>query len=156
MAEESTDDAWADALDESSPETNGDAPAAAAADGGGGEDWDNLAAEDAAPNGASAPASFDELDDNAAAQVGSQNLDFLLDVPLDVTVELGHTEMIIDKMLQLTQGAVVELEKAAGEPVEIFINRKLLGKGEVIVVNDRFGVRITEIISQADRIKNMA
>jgi len=56
----------------------------------------------------------------------------------------------------LTQGSVVELEKAAGEPVEIYVNRKLLGKGEVIVVNDRFGVRITEIISQADRIKNMA
>jgi flagellar motor switch protein FliN/FliY len=63
--------------------------------------------------------------------------------------------MIIDKMLQLTQGSVVELEKTAGEPVEIYVNRKLLGKGEVFVVNDRFGVRITEIISQADRIKNM-
>jgi flagellar motor switch protein FliN/FliY len=63
--------------------------------------------------------------------------------------------MIINKMLQLTQGSVVELDKAAGEPVEIFVNDKLLGKGEVIVVNERFGVRITEIISQADRIKNI-
>ncbi len=153
MADESTDDAWADALEEANPEANGDAPAA---EDGGGEDWDNLAAEDTGAEDASAPASFNELDDNTdAVQAGSQNLDFLLDVPLNVTVELGHTEMIIDKMLQLTQGAVVELEKAAGEPVEIFINRKLLGKGEVIVVNDRFGVRITEIISQADRIKNM-
>ena len=70
-------------------------------------------------------------------------------------MELGRTSMIIDRMLQLTQGSVVELEKAAGEPVEIYVNRKLLGKGEVIVVNDRFGVRITEIISQADRIKNI-
>lgn len=151
MADESTDDAWADALEEANPATNGDAPA----DEDGGGDWDNLAAEENGAGGESAPANFDELNDNASAQTGSQNLDFLLDVPLDVTVELGHTEMIIDKMLQLTQGAVVELEKAAGEPVEIFINRKLLGKGEVIVVNDRFGVRITEIISQADRIKNM-
>ena len=63
--------------------------------------------------------------------------------------------MIINKMLQLTQGSVVELDKTAGEPVEIFVNDKLLGKGEVIVVNERFGVRITEIISQADRIKNI-
>jgi flagellar motor switch protein FliN/FliY len=91
----------------------------------------------------------------ATAPAGSQNLDFLLDIPLDVTVELGRTSMIINKMLQLTQGSVVELDKAAGEPVEIFVNDKLLGKGEVIVVNERFGVRITEIISQADRIKNI-
>ena len=149
MADEPTDDAWADALEEANPATNG-----AAAEDGGGADWDNLAA---AENGAggSDPANFNELSDNGDLQTGSQNLDFLLDVPLNVTVELGQTEMIIDKMLQLTQGAVVELEKAAGEPVEIFVNRKLLGKGEVIVVNDRFGVRITEIISQADRIKNM-
>jgi len=89
------------------------------------------------------------------ALAGNQNLDFLLDIPLDVTVELGRTSMIINKMLQLTQGSVVELDKAAGEPVEIFVNDKLLGKGEVIVVNERFGVRITEIISQADRIKNI-
>ncbi|MCJ7602812.1 MAG: flagellar motor switch protein FliN, partial [Desulfobulbaceae bacterium] len=100
-------------------------------------------------------ASFDELDDSGTTHTSSQNLDFLLDIPLDVSVELGRTNMIIDKMLHLTQGSVVELEKTAGEPVEIFVNRKLLGKGEVIVVNDRFGVRITEIISQADRIKNI-
>jgi flagellar motor switch protein FliN/FliY len=91
----------------------------------------------------------------ANAPTGSQNLDFLLDIPLEVTVELGRTSMIINKMLQLTQGSVVELDKAAGEPVEIYVNDKLLGKGEVIVVNERFGVRITEIISQADRVKNI-
>ncbi len=152
MADESTDDAWADALEEANPTTNGTTPGA---ENGGGEDWDNLAAAESGTGGASAPVNFDELSDNGDAQAGGQNLDFLLDIPLNVTVELGQTEMIIDKMLQLTQGAVVELEKAAGEPVEIFVNRKLLGKGEVIVVNDRFGVRITEIISQADRIKNM-
>ena len=75
---------------------------------------------------------------------------------MEVTVELGRTKMIINDMLQLTQGSVVELSKNAGETVEIFVNNKLLGKGEVIVVNDRFGVRITEIISQAERVRNMA
>ncbi|MGV1099945.1 flagellar motor switch protein FliN [Thiovibrio sp. JS02] len=119
-----------------------------------GDDWAAaLSEQDAA--GTQTPA-FAELGDGAAtAPAGTQNLDFLLDIPLEVTVELGRTSMIINKMLQLTQGSVVELDKAAGEPVEIFVNNKLLGKGEVIVVNERFGVRITEIISQADRIKNM-
>ena len=144
MADESLDDAWANALEEAKPKNGADEAA-------GGDDWDSLA-----KNGAGTPAaSFNELEDSGAPQSSSHNLDFLLDIPLDVTVELGRTNMIIDKMLQLTQGSVVELEKAAGEPVEIYVNRKLLGKGEVIVVNDRFGVRITEIISQADRIKNM-
>ncbi|MFC1513142.1 flagellar motor switch protein FliN [Thermodesulfobacteriota bacterium] len=132
------DDAWADALEESNsaPEAQDDA-------------WG--ASDDSAQ-----AASFADLGSSSeAGQGGAQNLDFLLDVPLGVTVELGRTNMIINNMLQLTQGSVVELDKAAGEPVEIFVNNKLLGKGEVIVVNERFGVRITEIISQADRIKNM-
>lgn len=101
-------------------------------------------------------AEFAELGEGPTQQVGTQNLDFLLDVPLEVTVELGRNSMIIHRLLQLTQGSVIELDKAAGGTVEIYVNSKLLGKGEVIVVNDRFGVRITEIISQADRIKSMA
>ncbi len=122
---------------------------------GAGDDWAAALSEHEGAGGAQAPA-FAELGGTmTTAPAGSQNLDFLLDIPLDVTVELGRTSMIINKMLQLTQGSVVELDKAAGEPVEIFVNDKLLGKGEVIVVNERFGVRITEIISQADRIKNI-
>ncbi len=136
MADESLDDAWADALEEAN---------------GGAEAEEK---EEAANNGPAA-AQFDELGEGETVSSGSKNLDFLLDIPLLVTVELGRNSMIIDKMLQLTQGSVIELEKAAGEPVDIFVNNKLLGKGEVIVVNDRFGVRVIEIISQADRIKNM-
>ncbi|MFH1215705.1 MAG: flagellar motor switch protein FliN [Pseudomonadota bacterium] len=148
MADDSLDDAWASALEEANPQKGTDNGSEA-----GEGDWDALASQN---GGGAHPAGFDELNGvSAAAPAGSHNLDFLLDIPLDVSVELGRTSMIIDKMLHLTQGSVVELEKAAGEPVEIYINRKLLGKGEVIVVNDRFGVRITEIISQADRIKNM-
>jgi flagellar motor switch protein FliN/FliY len=120
----------------------------------GGDDWAAALSEQS--NSAAHAAAFAELGDGAApAAATNQNLDFLLDIPLVVSVELGRTRMIINKMLQLTQGSVVELDKAAGEPVDIYINNKLLGKGEVIVVNERFGIRITEIISQADRIKNI-
>ncbi|MDA8417732.1 MAG: flagellar motor switch protein FliN [Desulfobacteraceae bacterium] len=115
-----------------------------------GSDWAEAMNEQ---NGKSA--SFTELGAGATDEEGSRTLDFLLDIPLEVTVELGRTKMIINDMLQLTQGSVVELSKNAGETVEIFVNNKLLGKGEVIVVNDRFGVRITEIISQAERVKNI-
>jgi flagellar motor switch protein FliN/FliY len=121
-------------------------------------DWETALAEqqsNAEVGGGPQSADFKELGDGTTAQEGSRNLNFLLDIPLNVTVELGRTNMLINKMLHLTQGSVVELDKVAGEPVEIYINNKLLGKGEVVVVNDRFGVRITEIISQADRIKNI-
>ena len=123
---------------------------------GAGDDWAAALGEHEGAGGAQAPAFAELGSGGSTAPSGSQNLDFLLDIPLEVTVELGRTSMIINKMLQLTQGSVVELDKAAGEPVEIFVNDKLLGKGEVIVVNERFGVRITEIISQADRVKNIA
>ncbi len=141
MADEPQDDAWEDA--EKSGEAGGQE--------GGGDDWAS-----AMPGQGGAAATFDELGAGSTDHSGSQNLDFLLDVPLEVSVELGRTHMIINKMLQLTQGSVVELEKTAGESVEVYVNNKLLAKGEVVVVNDRFGVRITEIISQADRIRNIS
>ena len=146
MGDESLDDAWSDALD-------GQTSAEAVDSGPSGDDW--AAAMTKGDAGGDAQASGDDPGGGSAAGGESQNLDFLLDIPLELKVELGHTDMIINKMLQLTQGSVVELNKAAGESVEIYVNDKLLGKGEVIVVNERFGVRITEIISQADRIKNM-
>ncbi len=147
MGDESLDDAWSDTLDEQAPAETGDS-------GPSGDDW--AAAMTKGDAGGGAQASGNDPGGGGSAAVGeSQNFDFLLDIPLELKVELGHTDMIINKMLQLTQGSVVELNKAAGESVEIYVNDKLLGKGEVIVVNERFGVRITEIISQADRIKNM-
>ncbi len=141
------DDPWED-----SPEgENAGEQASANATGAAGDDWASTMAEQNSTN----PAAFDELGSGTANEEGSQNLNFLLDIPLEVTVELGRSSMIINDMLQLTQGSVVELTKAAGEPVDIFVNHKLLGKGEVIVVNDRFGVRITEIISPSERVENM-
>lgn len=81
--------------------------------------------------------------------------DFILDIPLEISVEIGRTRMLIKELLKLNQGSIVELEKFAGEPVEVYVNGKLMAKGEVVVVNDRFGVRITEIISAQDRIKKL-
>lgn len=134
---------------------NDDKNGAEADDLGMGDDWAQALSENEGTAGGPQSASFDDLGEGAVSGE-SHNLDFLLDIPLEVTVELGRTSMIINNLLQLTQGSVVELNKAAADTVEIYVNNKLLGKGEVIIVNDRFGVRITEIISQAERIKNMA
>ncbi len=85
----------------------------------------------------------------------SPNLEFILDIPLEVSVELGRTKMPISELLQLGQGSVIELSKLAGEPLEILVNHKLVARGEVVVVNERFGVRLTDIISPAERVKQL-
>ena len=85
----------------------------------------------------------------------SLDLDFILDIPITVTVELGRGKMLIGKLLQLGQGSVVELTKLAGEPMDIFVNNRLIGKGEVIVVNEKFGVRLTDVVSTAERISKL-
>ncbi len=82
-------------------------------------------------------------------------LEFILDIPLEVSVELGRTKILIGELLQLGQGSVIELNKLAGEPLEILINKKLVARGEVVVVNDKFGIRLTDIISPADRVKQL-
>ena len=88
---------------------------------------------------------------DASAGDGSVNMDFVLDIPLEVTVELGRTKMLIDDLLKLTKGSVVELSKLAGEPMEVRINERLVARGEVVVVNEKFGVRLTDIISASER-----
>jgi flagellar motor switch protein FliN len=85
-----------------------------------------------------------------------KDMDFILDIPLEVSVELGRTKMLINELLQLGQGSVIELNKLAGEPLEIFINRKLVARGEAVVVNEKFGVRLTDIISPMERVKQLA
>ena len=84
------------------------------------------------------------------------NLDFILDIPLEVSVELGRARMLISDLLQLGQGSVIELTKLAGEPLEILVNQKLIARGEVVVVNEKFGIRLTDIISAAERVKQLA
>ncbi|MDX9786414.1 MAG: flagellar motor switch protein FliN [Desulfobacterales bacterium] len=94
-------------------------------------------------------------DDGVAMEEGTRDLDFILDIPLDLTVELGRTKMLVNDLLQLGQGSIVELNKIAGEPLEIYINRKLVARGEVVVVNEKFGVRLTDIVSPLERVKSL-
>lgn len=84
-----------------------------------------------------------------------KNLDFILDIPLQVTVELGRTKMLVKDILQLNQGAVVELTKLAGEPLDIFVNSKLVARGEAVVVNEKFGVRLVDIVSPNERVEKI-
>ena len=79
----------------------------------------------------------------------------LLDIPLQVTVELGRTKQTVADILDLTSGSIIELDKLAGEPVDVLVNSKLIAKGEVVVIEENFGVRVTDIVSQADRLKNL-
>lgn len=84
-----------------------------------------------------------------------RNLDLILDIPLRVTVELGRTKMIVSELLNLGQGSVIELNKLAGEPMEVLVNDKLVARGEAVVVNEKFGVRLTDIISPAERVEQL-
>lgn len=84
-----------------------------------------------------------------------RNLNLILDIPLKVTVELGRTKMPVSELLNLTQGSVIELMKLAGEPMEVLVNEKLIARGEAVVVNEKFGVRLTDIISPTERIEQL-
>ena len=87
---------------------------------------------------------------------GKADLEFILDIPLEVSVELGRTTMLINELLQLGQGSVIELSKLAGEPMEVFVNGKLIARGEVVVVNEKFGVRLTDIVSPVERVESLS
>jgi flagellar motor switch protein FliN/FliY len=90
-----------------------------------------------------------------SAADSSVNMEFLLDISLDLTVELGRTKMLINDMLKLGQGSVIELSKLAGESLDILANQKPIARGEVVVVNDKYGVRLTEVISPMERIERL-
>ena len=83
------------------------------------------------------------------------NLNFILDIPLEVSVELGRTRMLVNDLLKLGQGSVIELSKIAGETLEIMANQKLVARGEVVVINEKYGIRVTEIISPMERVEKL-
>lgn len=85
----------------------------------------------------------------------SNNLNLLLDIPLEVTVELGRTKRSVQEILEMSSGSIIELDKLAGEPVDILVNNRYIAKGEVVVIDENFGVRITDILSQTDRLQNL-
>ncbi|MGF7048752.1 flagellar motor switch protein FliN/FliY [Paenibacillus sp. DS2015] len=101
------------------------------------------------------PIQFANFQNNPQIQVDQNNLNLLMDIPLKVTVELGRTHKQIKDILELSQGSIVELDKLAGEPVDILVNNKLIAKGEVVVIDENFGVRVIDIVSQWDRIQQI-
>jgi len=100
-------------------------------------------------------AQFSPVQDSGKSSV-QRGLDFILDIPLQITVELGRAQMLINDLLQLGQGSVVELSKLAGEPMEGLVNQKLIARGEVVVVNEKFGIRLTDIISPLERVEQLS
>ena len=100
-------------------------------------------------------AQFASFDSANISQAESRNLNMLLDIPLQVTVELGRTKRSVKEILELTSGSIIELDKLAGEPVDILVNSRLIAKGEVVVIDENFGVRITDILSKEDRLNNL-
>lgn len=114
---------------------------------------DQLAAEAAAP--AAAPAEDAALTEDQLDDKSQRNLKLILDIPLRVTVELGRTKMPVNELLNLGQGSVIELSKLAGEPMEVLVNDKLIARGEAVVVNEKFGVRLTDIISTKERVEQL-
>lgn len=100
------------------------------------------------------PATFPPLD-TKTNETSIKNLDFILDIPMQVSVQLGSTKMLIRDLLQLGQGSVVELEKLAGEPLEVLVNHRLVARGEVVVVNEKFGIRLTDVVSAVERIQHL-
>lgn len=179
MSDEKDQDAlaaeWAAALE--ADEAAAEADATAEADGGGASEDDELAAkwaaalaedeqvsvkkekEQVAFSAKAQSASFVDLTDEAKTPRSEGNrkeLDFILDIPLDISAELGRSRLLINELLQLGQGSVVELNKLAGEPLEVYVNGKIIARGEAVVINEKFGIRLTDIISPIERVKQLS
>jgi flagellar motor switch protein FliN/FliY len=166
MAEEdvkesaSAEDDWAAALAEQETSAAA-APAEPEMD-----DWAAAMAEQAEVEAAAAPAAsastpaphksiFEQLVPEATQGGAGNNLDMILDIPVNLTVELGRTKIAIRSLLQLAQGSVVELDGLAGEPMDVLVNGCLIAQGEVVVVNDKFGIRLTDIITPTERLRKL-
>ncbi len=117
-----------------------------------GDEW----AEAMAEQSDARPAPMQELQDDAAGP-GSEdvNLDVILDIPVTISMEIGRTKINIRNLLQLNQGSVVELDRLAGEPLDVMVNGTLIAHGEVVVVNEKYGIRLTDVISPAERVKKL-
>jgi flagellar motor switch protein FliN/FliY len=127
------------------------------------DDWGAAIAEQAAAEAAALekqqqPASaavFQDFSNRGARNDTPNDIDFILDIPVQLTVELGRTKIAIKNLLQLAQGSVVELDGLAGEPMDVLVNGCLIAQGEVVVVNDKFGIRLTDIITPSERIRKL-
>ncbi len=124
------------------------------------DDWGAAMAEQEAANSALQSKTegaqvFAEFSDKNKLNETKNDIDFILDIPVQLTVELGRTKIAIKNLLQLAQGSVVELDGMAGEPMDVLVNGCLIAQGEVVVINDKFGIRLTDIITPAERIRKI-
>ncbi len=124
------------------------------------DDWGDAMAEQAVAEAGgdegAAAAEFDNLEDTSGGPAGSEaNMDVILDIPVTISMEIGRTHISIRNLLQLNQGSVVELDRLAGEPMDVLVNGTLVAHGEVVVVNEKFGIRLTDVISPAERVKKL-
>ncbi len=149
VSEGKTDDAaagdeWGAAMEEQSATDGATASDAPAGEGNKqGEEYERAAFKDLSSNGNSS---------GQLATAENANLDVILDIPVTLSMEIGRTELPINNLLQLNQGSVVELDRLAGEPLDVLINGTLIAHGEVVVVNEKFGIRLTDVISPAERL----
>ncbi|WP_404417017.1 flagellar motor switch protein FliN [Marinospirillum sp.] len=135
--EESIDDDWGAALEEQGL-TEGD------------DDGENLTEDDIE----SAPLEYLE-DDSTSFEGDNPNLEVIMDIPVTIAMEVGNTEIAIRNLLQLNQGSVIELDRLAGEPLDVKVNGTLIAHGEVVMVNEKFGIRLTDVVSPSERIKRL-
>lgn len=128
--------------------------------GDAGDEWAAALAEQAASEGGTADlpkAEFDEFDGGRVAPGDEQrNLEVILDIPVTISMEVGRTRISIRNLLQLNQGSIIELDRLAGEPLDVMVNGTLVAHGEVVVVNEKYGIRLTDVISAAERVKKLA
>jgi flagellar motor switch protein FliN/FliY len=114
------------------------------------------ASEVSGPAETVAPASFTNFSTSSVVNAAGNDLNMILDIPVQLTVELGRTRIPIKHILQLAQGSVVELEALAGEPMDVLVNGYLIAQGEVVVVNDKFGIRLTDIVTPSERMRRLS
>jgi flagellar motor switch protein FliN/FliY len=117
------------------------------------DDWGAAMAEQDTPDGVTPAAMSDLVDERGAAEPGS--LDNILDIPVTLAVEIGSTQVSIRSLLQFNQGSVVELDRLAGEPLNVLVNGTLIAHGEVVVVNEKFGIRLTDVVSAHERVRKL-
>ena len=120
------------------------------------KDGGEVASEVAAPAESVAPASFANFSPTGATPGAGNDINMILDIPVQLTVELGRTRIPIKHILQLAQGSVVELDALAGEPMDVLVNGFLIAQGEVVVVNDKFGIRLTDIVTPSERMRRLS
>jgi flagellar motor switch protein FliN len=120
------------------------------------DDWAAAMAEQAdADEAAASPVAFEELKSDYNKTTANPELEVILDIPVTISMEVGRTSITIRNLLQLNQGSVIELDRLAGEPLDVLVNGTLIAHGEVVVVNEKFGIRMTDVISPAERIKKL-